>query len=169
MKKTILLIALASFVVFSVHAETKRAAAVIGPTFGNETWGTITFEEDKGMTSVKGQIRGISEGAHGFHIHEFGNCISSDGSSAGDHFNPTQHNHGDLKSGERHAGDFGNIEAKSDRTAEVNLNVKELALNGPHSIIGRAIIVHESPDDLTTQPSGNSGKRIGCGVIGISK
>jgi Cu-Zn family superoxide dismutase len=104
-------------------------------------------------------------GPHGFHIHEKGDCSAADASSAGGHFNPTGKPHGGPDSDARHAGDFGNIEADATGNARYSRTFSDLTLDGESSIIGKAIIVHQKADDLKTQPSGDAGGRIGCGVI----
>jgi Cu-Zn family superoxide dismutase len=104
---------------------------------------------------------------HGFHIHEKGDCSAPDASSAGSHFNPGSKPHGGPSGGDRHGGDLGNLSADNYGTATVKLNVEgiSVAQGAPNSIVGRALIVHADADDLKTQPTGNSGKRIACGVI----
>jgi Cu-Zn family superoxide dismutase len=146
-----------------------KAVAQIYPNNTTTTTGTIIFEQQGNGVHVTGQIRNLTPGKHGFHIHEHGDASCSDGMCTGDHFNPTHTHHGDLNSTERHVGDFGNVEADENGVAYVDFVVKGLHLNGPYSILGRAVIVHADKDDLVSQPSGNSGKRIGCGVIGRAK
>lgn len=146
-----------------------KAVAHMYPTSNSSVTGTIVFEQQNDGLHVTGQINNLTPGKHGFHVHEHGDASCSDGMCTGDHFNPTKAKHGGLDSAERHVGDFGNIEADQNGTATIDFVVKDLELNGPNSIIGRALIVHADPDDLVSQPSGNSGKRIGCGVIGRAK
>src|SRR5207244_1746972 len=111
----------------------------------------------------------LTPGKHGFHIHEFGDMSSADGMATGGHFNPDGHKHGGPDDRERHAGDFGNVEAGADGKATIKMTDKMIALSGPNTILGRALIVHAKEDDLKTQPSGNAGDRIGQGVIGVAK
>jgi Cu-Zn family superoxide dismutase len=110
-------------------------------------------------------VRGLTEGKHGFHIHQFGDVRSADGKSAGGHFNPDGHDHGGPDSDKHHAGDLGNITANAEGLAEVNIKAKELKVI---SILGRSIVVHGGVDDLKSQPSGAAGPRVGVGVIGIA-
>jgi Cu-Zn family superoxide dismutase len=147
----------------------KRAIAVISPTKGKSVNGTVTFEETDNGVRVIVKLTGLSPGKHGFHIHEFGDISSEDGSSAGGHFNPSGMPHSSPTSEKRHAGDMGNVEADSTGTVHLEYIDKVMKLNGEHSIIGRSIIVHEKVDDLATQPTGNAGARIGFGVIGIAR
>jgi Cu-Zn family superoxide dismutase len=146
-----------------------KAVAQIQPTSNSTVTGTITFEQHNDGMHVTGTIGNLTPGKHGFHIHEYGDGSCSDGMCTGDHFNPTKAPHGGRDSEHRHAGDFGNVEADQNGVATVDFVDKGLQLNGSHSILGRALIVHAGEDDLVSQPSGNSGARIGCGVIGSAK
>ena len=147
----------------------KRAIAVITSTKGNTVNGVVTFEEvDKGV-HVVANLTGLTPGKHGFHIHEFGDVSSVDGSSAGGHFNPTAMPHSMPMSDKRHAGDMGNIDADEKGSAHLDYIDPVMKLNGEYSIIGHAVIIHEKEDDFKTQPTGNAGARIGNGVIGIAK
>jgi len=118
---------------------------------------------------VEARISGLTPGLHGFHVHERGNCTAPDGSSAGPHFNPHSGAHGGPESSSRHAGDLGNIEAGANGVAVYRAEVRGISLGtGVDSIIGRSVIVHEKPDDLSSQPAGNSGARLACGLISKS-
>ena len=114
-------------------------------------------------------LAGLTPGNHGFHVHEFGNISSDDGSSAGGHFNPMGMPHSAPLNSMRHIGDMGNITADTNGTTHLEYIDHVMKLDGPFSIIGRSIIVHAKEDDLKTQPTGNEGARIGCGVVGIAK
>ena len=119
---------------------------------------------------IAGDIGGLAPGStHGFHIHEKGDCSAADASSAGGHFNPTASPHGRMDHGAHHAGDIDNIVAGADGVARVNMHVPGLTLGGgaASDIAGRAIIVHADPDDYASQPSGNAGKRVACGIITV--
>ncbi len=145
------------------------AVAVLHPTQGNEVRGTVHFTKVDGGVRVVAEVTGLTPGLHGFHVHEFGDATSPDGSAAGGHFNPGEAPHGGHDSAERHAGDFGNLEADSSGRARLDRVDPMLKLAGPHSIIGRGLIVHAAPDDLKSQPTGNAGGRVACGVIGVAK
>jgi len=147
----------------------KSAVAVIHPTEGNNASGVVTFSQQKDGVKVTATIKGLTVGEHGFHIHAFGDCACADGTCAGDHFNPTNKPHGGPDSKERHIGDMGNIVADQQGNASYEYVDQVMTLNGPHSIIGRAVIVHAQRDDLVSQPTGDAGARVGCGVIGIKK
>jgi Cu-Zn family superoxide dismutase len=100
------------------------------------------------------------------HLHEIGECSAPDGSSAGPHYDPDRHPHGGPGRAPHHAGDFGNMSVGTDGHGYLELVSQDLTLNdGPRSIIGRSLVVHEKADDLASQPAGNSGARIACGVV----
>jgi len=149
----------------------KKATCVLTPTkkSGGHVQGTVTFTQTDAGVEISGEITGLTPGKHGFHIHEFGDVSSDDGMATGGHFNPDMHNHGGPHDTDRHAGDFGNIEAGADGKATIKMTDKALSLSGPNSILGRALIVHAKEDDLKSQPSGNAGDRIAQGVIGVAK
>jgi len=148
---------------------TNRAVALITPTKGNSIHGVVTFEKTEKGVHVIANLTGLTPGKHGFHIHEFGDITSEDGSSAGGHFNPMNMPHSMPASEKRHAGDMGNIEANENGSAHLDYIDSIMELEGKYSIVGHAVIVHEKEDDLKTQPTGNAGPRIGNGVIGIAK
>jgi Cu-Zn family superoxide dismutase len=139
------------------------------PTTGSEVHGTVTFTFDENYpgADVEAQVMGLSTGLHGFHIHETGDCSAPDASSAGGHFNPNGGPHGspDNAAGERHLGDLGNLEADSDGVAQYTRHDQLLVISAAESIVGKAVIVHEGPDDFRTQPDGGGGARVACGVI----
>lgn len=141
------------------------AVATLNPTQGSEVKGVITFTKTATGVHVTGEITGLKPGEHGFHVHEKGDCSSPDGSSAGGHFNPTGATHGGPDAEKHHAGDMGNITADASGKATLDKTFSFLELSGPHTIVGRGLIVHEKPDDLTSQPAGNAGARLACGVI----
>ena len=143
-----------------------RAVAELQPTQGNSARGTIYFVNEPQGTRITGQITGLTPGDHGFHIHENGDCSAPDASSAGDHFNPTGALHGGPRTSHRHLGDLGNITARADGTAHVSeVIIPGLPFSGANSILGKALLVHAKADDLRSQPSGDSGGRVACGVI----
>ena len=146
-----------------------KAVAVLYPTAGNKAQGVVTFTQESGGVRVVAKLTGVPAGAHGFHIHEFGDCSATDATSAGGHFNPDSMAHGGPSAKVRHVGDLGNVTADANGNVELNMLDTRMALNGPHTIIGHGVILHEKPDDLTTQPTGNAGARIACGVIGAAK
>lgn len=147
--------------------EYARAYAIIKPTSGSRVIGTVSFHKVDGGVRILADVAGLSEGKHGFHVHEHGDCSAADGSSAGGHFNPTGAKHGGPDSAERHVGDMGNLEANEEGFAHYDQINSLMELNGKNSIVGKSIVIHEGEDDLVTQPTGNSGARIGCGEIRV--
>jgi Cu-Zn family superoxide dismutase len=144
-----------------------KAVAVVHPIQGNKVQGIVIFTRvDKGLRIVA-EFEGLAPGNHGFHVHQYGDCSSPNGVAAGDHFNPFRKPHGGPSTMERHAGDLGNLRAGADGKARLEWTDPLLTFDGPDSIIGRSVIVHGMPDDFASQPAGNSGPRIGCGVIGL--
>ena len=144
----------------------RHAMAELNPTAGNNVKGTVHFYETPKGIKVVAVVSGLTPGKHGFHIHDKGDCSAPDATSAGGHFNPTNAKHGGPNSAERHAGDFGNITADSAGNAKFETTDSHISFDGPNSIIGRGVIVHEKEDDLMTQqPPGNAGKRVACGNI----
>ncbi|RMH95460.1 MAG: superoxide dismutase family protein [Calditrichaeota bacterium] len=146
-----------------------KAVAVLHPTEGNNVTGVVYFTQMENGVKIEAKVEGLTPGEHGFHIHEFGDCSSGDGKSAGGHFNPEGKSHGAPDAAERHVGDLGNLTADDAGVAKYERVDSHLSLNGPNSIIGRAVIIHEKADDLTSQPTGAAGSRLACGVIGIAR
>lgn len=145
--------------------ETTKAMADLAPTKGSKVNGTVVFEPQGDAVLVRATVLGLTPGKHGFHVHAVGDCSAPDGSSAGPHFDPGSKQHGAPTDAERHAGDLGNIEADASGVGSISWTDKNLKLSGPTSIIGKSVIVHENADDFRTQPTGNAGGRIACGVI----
>ncbi|ORZ07953.1 superoxide-dismutase [Lobosporangium transversale] len=154
---------------------TVKAVCVFRANDKNVT-GTIHFtqENEAAPVHVQAELGGLPQGKHGFHVHEFGDntngCLS-----AGAHFNPHGQTHGAPDAAVRHAGDLGNVTADANGKATLNITDSQIKLIGPHSIIGRTIVVHENEDDLglggheLSATTGNAGGRLACGVIGITK
>jgi superoxide dismutase, Cu-Zn family len=149
--------------------EVKKAIAVLHPASSSQVMGTVTFTKMDDGVQVVADVTGLTPGKHGFHIHEFGDCSAPDATSAGGHFNPTHKPHGAPDAAERHVGDLGNLEADAAGKAHLEWKDKMLKFSGENSILGHAVIVHEKEDDLKSQPVGNAGGRLACGVIGVAK
>ncbi|MDQ3057695.1 MAG: superoxide dismutase family protein [Pseudomonadota bacterium] len=117
---------------------------------------------------LRGEVGGLAANStHGIHVHERGDCSAADASSAGEHFNPTTDPHGKQGSGAHHAGDMDNIVANASGVAKIDMHVMGVTLGGSaaNDVAGRALIVHAMADDYRSQPSGNAGARVACGVI----
>ena len=143
-----------------------KAVAKLEPTRGNSTAGTVTFAQQGDLVQVTVQVTGLKPGQeHGFHLHEKGDCSSGDGMSTGGHFNPSGKPHG-PQSSEHHAGDMPALKADANGNANMTFQLSGVSIgSGTADLVGRGLIVHAMPDDYTTQPTGNSGARIACGVI----
>lgn len=169
MKAGILTMVLVVTLVAAARAQSgTRAVAVLSPTQGNSVSGTVTFVKVQTGVKIVADVSGLTPGQHGFHVHEFGDCSAPDGASAGGHFNPSRMQHAGPDTGFRHAGDFGNLVVDASGKAHYERVDTMILLNGPNSIIGHAVIIHEKADDLKTQPTGNAGGRVACGVIGVA-
>lgn len=143
------------------------ASATLAPTTGNTAAGTVTFSQARDQVLVHARVSGLKPGhEHGFHVHEKGDCSSGDGVSAGGHFNPTGKPHGPPDMADRHAGDLPALKADAQGRVDAQFRVGGISVgSGATDIVGRGLIVHAMPDDFKTQPTGNSGARIACGVI----
>jgi Cu-Zn family superoxide dismutase len=139
-------------------------AVLIGPD--GAPHGTVTFREHDGTVEVDIDVENVFPGTHGIHLHEAGDCSADDFASAGDHFAPADSRHGDPDAAEHHAGDFGNVEVGDARSGTKILRSDALTVSdGPRSVVGRAVILHDQADDLSSQPSGAAGARIACGEV----
>jgi Cu-Zn family superoxide dismutase len=156
----------------TIVAATKKAVAVLKGNSSVE--GVVTLlQEDDGPTKVNVKITGLTPGKHGFHLHEFGDTTNGC-MSTGPHFNPEGKTHGAPEDENRHAGDLGNVIAGNDGVVEVTLEDSQIPLSGPHSVVGRAFVIHEAEDDLgkggheLSSTTGNAGGRLACGVVGLT-
>lgn len=142
------------------------AVADLAPTTGNTAKGTVTFSEKSGKVLVVAKVSGLTPGNHGFHIHEKGDCSAGDAMSAGAHFNPMNKPHAHPSIADRHTGDMPMLMADASGNATLTAELTLMTIGrGANDIIGKGLIVHKDPDDFTTQPTGNSGARVACGVI----
>ena len=131
--------------------------------------GLATFSEVDGQGQMGVSVSGLAPGRHGIHVHETGACTPPDFESAGGHFNPASKKHGLENPEGPHAGDMPDLVVEADGSADTTFTVaSSLLAQGPESVIGaqkRALVIHADPDDQKTDPSGNSGSRVICGVI----
>ena len=149
-----------------MQEEGPKAVARLEPTRGSSAAGMATFVQQGELVQVTVQVSGLKPGQeHGFHLHEKGDCSSGDGMSTGGHFNPTGKPHG-PQDAEHHAGDLPALKSDANGNATVSFTLRGVTVgSGPTDVVGRGLIVHASPDDYKTQPTGNSGARIACGVV----
>ncbi len=136
---------------------------------GSSAVGQLIFKEVNGIVHMAAKFRGLESGTHAIHIHENADCSSSDGKSAGGHWNPTFENHGEWGSENGyHKGDIGNIEVGDNGFGQISFNTDEWCLgcgDEKKDILGKAIIVHQGTDDFKSQPTGDAGARVSCGGI----
>ena len=143
-----------------------RATAVIEGRSGNSLSGTAAFTQNGDTVHVVVDVANAPEGVHAVHLHEKGDCSAPDATSAGGHFNPMKMEHGSPDAPAHHAGDFGNMTVGGEGHGHLELDSTMLTVTpGDHSVAGHAIVVHAKEDDMHTQPTGNAGARIGCGVV----
>lgn len=145
----------------------KKASAVIVSKSDSHLSGKATFLEANGKVTLNLTIKGAEPGTHAVHLHEKGDCTAPDGASAGGHWNPTQENHGKWAASPFHHGDIGNVEVGANGRGTFTLTTDLWTIGGPPEtdVVGKAVIVHAKADDFTTQPTGNAGGRVGCGVV----
>lgn len=148
--------------------EVTEAVAVLHPAEGHDVRGKVSFVKQDDGILITADVKGLTPGLHGFHIHEFGDCSAADATSAGGHFNPDNKPHGSPEDIDRHVGDLGNLDADAEGRARYERVDGHIALSGPRSIVGLAVIIHAGEDDFTSQPTGNAGARVACGVIGVA-
>ena len=151
----------------------KQAVANLASASGSLVSGKITaMPMGGGGVHFTGTVGGLApNSSHGFHVHEKGDCSAADASSAGPHFNPAATAHGKAETGAHHAGDMDNVVANAEGVVAVNVHLKGVTLGGgaANDIAGRALVVHAAPDDYTSQPAGNAGARVACGVIRVTQ
>ena len=171
MRRTgVLVLSLALGSLAACVAREHAAAMIHGTQPGSKISGQVTFAPTANGLKVSIRVANVPPGTHGIHFHEKGACADA-GNAAGGHYNPDKVKHGFLPQDGfalAHAGDLGNIEVAKDGTGSLELTIPGLSLReGPHSIVGRALILHEKRDDFG-QPTGNAGSRIGCGIITVA-
>ena len=150
-----------------MESKEPTATAKLEPRSGSKIQGSVTFTQVGDVVRVTGEITGHTKGPKGFHIHETGDCGDDKGMNTGGHFNPHKSKHGGPYEPVKHAGDLGNLTFNDAGVAKINFTVGDIAVNSSdaNGIIGRAVIVHATADDLKTDPTGNAGGRVACGVI----
>ncbi|MEO0003841.1 MAG: hypothetical protein RLZZ22_1533 [Pseudomonadota bacterium] len=143
--------------------------AMLEPRSGSQVSGRVSFKPVGDRLLVEAHVTGLTPGEHGFHVHEGGDCSAADASGAKGHFNPAGMPHGhhhQMHHAQRHAGDLPNLVADASGQAYYRAEVTGLKVDGgAHGLPGRSVIVHADADDYQSQPAGNSGRRVACGVI----
>lgn len=149
------------------QAQEATAVVLLQPRSGSKVSGNVRFTQIGDLVRITGEVTGHTKGPKGFHIHEKGDCSAEDAMSAGGHFNPTHEKHGGPYDPVKHAGDLGNIVFDDKGVARFNFTVGDISVSrtAKNGIIGRSLIVHAQADDLKTDPTGNAGGRVACGVI----
>ena len=148
---------------------TGGAVAIVRNTSGR-VLGTLTLAEAAQGITLSGELQGLAPGEHAIHIHRTGRCEASF-DSAGDHWNPTNRQHGTRNPQGPHLGDLPNINVAGDSTVTVQVTSAGGTYRGPNALFdadSAAVVIHAQPDDYRTDPAGNSGDRIACGVVSAS-
>ena len=166
MKKHLLLAATLAAAACGAQAQNTAASATLRDAQGQPA-GQASFTAGAQGLQIKLEAERLSPGEHGFHVHEKGDCSAPDFSSAGGHFNPSSQPHGDPTAGAHHVGDMPVLvaDASGKATARAELRSMTIGGDGASDIVGKSVVVHADPDDFRTQPAGNSGARVACGVI----
>lgn len=150
-------------------SERKEVRVVMEAKSGSSLEGEAVFVEENGEVTLTANFSGLSEGSHAIHLHENADCSADDGTSAGGHWNPTFENHGKWGADEGyHKGDIGNFEVDAEGNGSITFSTDEWCIDcddDTKNIIGTSLMIHDGVDDFTSQPAGNAGTRIGCGVI----
>lgn len=144
------------------------AKATLEATSGSKVTGEVNFAKENGNVRLELNADNLTPGEHAVHLHEKGDCSAEDASSAGGHWNPAMKPHGKRGGGgSYHKGDIGNMTVGNDGKGTLSLSIEGWSIGGADStnIIGKSVIIHEKADDFTSQPAGNAGARISCGVI----
>jgi len=143
----------------------KKAEAILEPVDESGVRGHVFFVEGESGVSITGSFTGLTPGEHGIHVHESGDCGGVGAANAGRHFNFDNSPHGGPYDSPGHAGDLGNVTADKNGNARISRRDFVITLDGPRSVVGKAIVIHKFRDDFRSQPSGNVGPGVACGLI----
>lgn len=159
-----------AFLGYGIHFTQSEKITITVPIYGYSSHpitGSIqlTSSTNRDGITINASIDGLTPGRHGFHIHEIANCNSPDGSSAKGHHNPHNQAHGAADSAIKHLGDLGNLEADGDGHAQLQIHLNNTHLLEAPQLGPRSFIIHQDPDDFTSQPAGNAGPRIACATL----
>lgn len=147
-------------------APVREAVAILHPTRGNTTQGIVRFVETPAGLDVLANVSALPGGRHAYHVHVYGDCSSPDAKSAGPHFHFTG------SSLDREVkiitGNLGDLEGDARHAATQRARIPDATLQGPYSLLGRAVVIHAKPNDPSQPPDGGAGDRIACGVIGVA-
>jgi len=153
----------------SMEANKETVVVKLESKSGSSATGLAIFVQEYGQVRVISEFEGLTPGIHAMHLHEKADCTAADGTSTGGHWNPTFEKHGSWGDPKGyHRGDIGNLTAKADGTAKLMFQTDQWCIgcgDETKDILGKAVIIHEGRDDLTTQPTGNAGGRVSCGGI----
>lgn len=149
---------------------TGHAVAAVHPRSGSSVSGTADFTQNGIQVKLVIELSGLPPGTHAVHIHENGDCRAADASSAGAHWNPGGAPHGKLDGAPSHLGDIGNLEA-SNKSGSLTFTTDKwtIGTGQTNDVVGKAVVVHANKDDFTSQPAGNAGGRVACGVIELAR
>jgi Cu-Zn family superoxide dismutase len=139
------------------------------PTDGNKAHGIVRFTQTGQGLRVQARIEGLTPGTHAYHVHLYGDCSSPDGKSAGPHFNFQGSSKNPPEDINRITGNLGEMEVGDDGKASTDDVIEMASLQGDYSVIGRAVIVHQRANDPNAAPTGDTGPRVACGVIGVGE
>jgi superoxide dismutase, Cu-Zn family len=172
MKKIALFLVIGFGIILSCKSSSSSKANVLAitlePRSNSAVTGTATFSEENGFVTFEAKLSGLKPGVHAIHIHEKADCSAGDATSAGGHWNPTFKKHGKWTDSEHHKGDIGNFTADAKGNGTITLKTDEWCIgcaDATKDILGKGLIVHDKPDDFTTQPTGNAGARVACSAI----
>ena len=169
MKLSLLAASLLLLFTTSIFAQVPASAHASIVDANGKSVGNLTLTQKADGVQITGALSGLPPGTHAIHIHAAGQCEPPAFTTAGGHFNPDSKQHGMKNPLGAHAGDLPNFDVAADGTANLSLLASHVTLaEGPNSLFhqgGTSLVIHASADDYMTDPSGNSGARIACGVI----